>query len=105
MAMWHLQLICLSQSGSSSRANDDFNDGMAKEYSVHDATLLFCSMVVILKGKSSFVEAHTLSTAPWKNAGTSTDNITTQSTKIVQKVTKSGAVDSVCSRLFNLSNT
>ena len=42
-----------SQSGSSSRANDDFNDGMAKEYSVHD------------------------------------DNITTQSKKIVQKVTKS----------------
>lgn len=77
-----------SQSGSSSRANDDFNDGMAKEYSVHDATLILFNGSDT-EGKSSFVEAHTLSTAPWKNVGTSTDNITTQSTKIVQKVTKS----------------
>ena len=77
-----------SQSGSSSRANDDFNDGMAKEYSVHDATLILFNGSDT-EGKSSFVEAHTLSTASWKNVGTSTDNITTQSTKIVQKVTKS----------------
>ena len=77
-----------SQSGSSSRANDVFNDGMAKEYSVHDATLILFNGGDT-EGKSSFVEAHTLSTAPWKNVGTSTDNITTQSTKIVQKVTKS----------------
>lgn len=77
-----------SQSGSSSRANDDFNDGMAKEYSVHDATLILFTGGAT-EGKSSFVEAHTLSTAPWQNVGTSDDNITTQSKKIVQKVTKS----------------
>ena len=77
-----------SQSGSSSRANDVFNDGMAKEYSVHDATLILFNGGDT-EGKSSFVEAHTLSTAPWKNVGTSDDNITTQSKKIVQKVTKS----------------
>lgn len=77
-----------SQSGSSSRANDVFNDGMAKEYSVHDATLILFTGGAT-EGKSSFVEAHTLSTAPWQNVGTSDDNITTQSKKIVQKVTKS----------------
>lgn len=77
-----------SQSGSSSRANDVFNDGMAKEYSVHDATLILFNGGDT-EGKSSFVEAHTLSTAPWQNVGTSDDNITTQSKKIVQKVTKS----------------
>ena len=77
-----------SQSGSSSRANDVFNDGLAKEYSVHDATLILFNGGAT-EGKSSFVEAHTLSTAPWQNVGTSDDNITTQSKKIVQKVTKS----------------
>lgn len=77
-----------SQSGSSSRANDVFNDGMAKEYSVHDATLILFNGGAT-EGKSSFVEAHKLSTAPWQNVGTSDDNITTQSKKIVQKVTKS----------------
>lgn len=77
-----------SQSGSSSRANDVFNDGMAKEYSVHDAILILFNGGAT-EGKSSFVEAHTLSTAPWQNVGTSDDNITTQSKKIVQKVTKS----------------
>lgn len=77
-----------SQSGSSSRANDDFNDVMAKEYSVQNATLILFNGGAT-EGKSSFVEAYNLSTAPWKNVGTSTDNITTQSTKIVQKVTKS----------------
>ena len=77
-----------SQSGSSSRANDVFNDGMAKEYSVHDATLILFNGGAT-EGGASFVEAHTLSTAPWQNVGTSDDNITTQSKKIVQKVTKS----------------
>lgn len=77
-----------SQSGSSSRANDVFNDGLAKEYSVQNATLILFNGGVT-EGKSSFVEAYNLSTAPWQNVGTSTDNITTQSTKIVQKVTKS----------------
>ena len=77
-----------SQSGSSSRANDVFNDGLAKEYSVQNATLILFTGGAT-EGKSSFVEAHTLSTAPWQNVGTSDDNITTQSKKIVQKVTKS----------------
>lgn len=81
-----------SQSGSSSRAgsseNDQFNDGMAKEYSVQDATLILFNGGTT-EGESSFVEAHNLSTAPWQNVGTETDNITTQSKKIVQKVTKS----------------
>lgn len=77
-----------SQSGSSSRANDVFNDGLAKEYSVQNATLILFNGGAT-EGKSSFVEAYNLSTAPWQNVGTSTDNITTQSTKIVQKVTKS----------------
>lgn len=77
-----------SQSGSSSRANDVFNDGLAKEYSVQNATLILFNGGAT-EGKSSFVEAHTLSTAPWQNVGTSDDNITTQSKKIVQKVTKS----------------
>lgn len=61
---------------------------MAKEYSVQNATLILFNGGAT-EGKSSFVEAYNLSTAPWKNVGTSTDNITTQSTKIVQKVTKS----------------
>lgn len=77
-----------SQSGSSSRANDDFNDGMAKEYSVKDATLILFNGGAT-EGESSFVEAHMLSTAPWQNVDPSDDNITTQSKKIVQKVTNS----------------
>lgn len=77
-----------SQSGSSSRANDNFNDGLAKEYSVQDATLILFNGGAT-EGESTFVEAHKLSTSPWQNVGTSVDNITTQSKKIVQKVTKS----------------
>ena len=81
-----------SQSGSSSRAsnstNDQFNDGMAKEYSVKDATLILFNGAAT-EGESSFVEAHKLSTTPWTNQNPADDNITTQSKKIVQKVTKS----------------
>lgn len=80
-----------SQSGSSSRAgseNDQFDDGLTSEYSVQDATLILFNAGTT-EGESSFVEAHKLSTAQWQNVGTSTDNITTQSKKIVQKVTKS----------------
>lgn len=81
-----------SQSGSSSRAsnstNDQFNDGMAKEYSVKDATLILFNGAAT-EGESSFVEAHKLSTTPWTNKNPADDNITTQSKKIVQKVTKS----------------
>ena len=81
-----------SQSGSSSRAsnsaNDQFNDGMAKEYSVKDATLILFNGAAT-EGESNFVEAHKLSTTPWTNQNPADDNITTQSKKIVQKVTKS----------------
>ena len=81
-----------SQSGSSSRAsnstNDQFNDGMAKEYAVKDATLILFNGGAT-EGESSFVEAHKLSTTPWTNQNPADDNITTQSKKIVQKVTKS----------------
>lgn len=81
-----------SQSGSSSRAsnstNDQFNDGMATEYAVKDATLILFNGSTT-EGESSFVEAHKLSTTPWTNQNPADDNITTQSKKIVQKVTKS----------------
>lgn len=81
-----------SQSGSSSRAsnstNDQFNDGMATEYAVKDATLILFNGNTT-EGESSFVEAHKLSTTPWTNKNPADDNITTQSKKIVQKVTKS----------------
>lgn len=81
-----------SQSGSSSRAsnstNDQFNDGMATEYAVKDATLILFNGSTT-EGESIFVEAHKLSTTPWTNKNPADDNITTQSKKIVQKVTKS----------------
>ena len=76
-----------SQSGSSSRAsnstNDQFNDGMATEYAVKDATLILFNGGTT-EGESSFVEAHKLSTTPWTNQNPADDNITTQSKKIVQ---------------------
>lgn len=72
-----------SQSGSSTRANDDFNAGMKSEYNVKDATLL------IFEGPSeadaTFKGAYTLNTAPWKDNG-STDNITTTSATIVKQI-------------------
>lgn len=72
-----------SQSGSSTRANDDFNAGMKSEYDVKDATLL------IFEGPSeadaTFKGAYTLNTAPWKDNG-STDNITTTSATIVKQI-------------------
>lgn len=80
-----------SQPGSSSRAfdssNDQFNDGMAKEYAVKDATLLLFDGAD--DNSARFVAAYKLSTEPWKNLAPSDDNITTQSRKIVQKVTAS----------------
>lgn len=80
-----------SQPVSSSRAfdssNDQFNDGMAKEYAVKDATLLLFDGAD--ENSASFVAAYKLSTEPWKDLAPSDDNITTQSRKIVQKVTAS----------------
>ena len=80
-----------SQPVSSSRAfnssNDQFNDGMAKEYAVKDATLLLFDGAD--ENSASFVAAYKLSTEPWKDLAPKDDNITTQSRKIVQKVTKS----------------
>ena len=80
-----------SQSGSSSRAfdssNDQFKDGLAKEYAVKNATLLLFDGAD--DNSATFVAAYKLSTEPWKDLAPSDDNITTQSKKIVQKVTKS----------------
>ena len=80
-----------SQSGSSSRAfdssNDQFKDGLAKEYAVKDATLLLFDGAD--DNSAAFVAAYKLSTEPWKDLAPKDDNITTQSSKIVQKVTKS----------------
>lgn len=80
-----------SQSGSSSRAfdssNDQFKDGLANEYAVKDATLLLFDGAD--ENSATFVAAYKLSTEPWKKLAPSDDNITTQSRKIVQKVTKS----------------
>lgn len=80
-----------SQSGSSSRAfdssNDQFKDGLAKEYAVKDATLLLFDGAD--DNSAAFVAAYKLSTEPWKDLAPKDDNITTQSRKIVQKVTKS----------------
>ena len=80
-----------SQPVSSSRAfdssNDQFNDGMATEYAVKDATLLLFDGAD--ENSASFVAAYKLSTEPWKDLAPSDDNITTQSRKIVQKVTAS----------------
>lgn len=77
-----------SQPASSSRAfdssNDQFNDGMAKEYAVKNATLLLFDGAD--DNSATFVAAYKLSTEPWKDLAPSTDNITTQSRKIVQKV-------------------
>lgn len=80
-----------SLSGSSSRAfdssNDQFKDGLAKEYAVKDATLLLFDGAD--ENSATFVAAYKLSTEPWKDLAPSDDNITTQSRKIVQKVTRS----------------
>ena len=80
-----------SQPGSSSRAfdssNDQFKDGLAKEYAVKDATLLLFDGAD--DNSATFVAAYKLSTEPWKDLAPKDDNITTQSRKIVQKVTKS----------------
>ena len=80
-----------SQSGSSSRAfdssNDQFKDGLANEYAVKDATLLLFDGAD--DNSAAFVAAYKLSTEPWKDLAPKDGNITTQSRKIVQKVTKS----------------
>lgn len=72
-----------TQSGSSSRANDQFDAGTPNEYDVKDATLL------IFEGSSEssaqFKGAYILNTAPWKDNG-QTDNITTTSATIVKQI-------------------
>lgn len=89
-----------SQSGSSTRANDDFNAGMKSEYDVKDATLL------IFEGASEanamFKGAYTLNTAPWKDNG-ATDNITTTSATIVKKIDTPAAASN-CYALVVLNN-
>lgn len=69
---------------TASRANDDFDDGVAAEYKVKDATLLLFSGAN--EGEATFAGAYDLSTK--MTGGTSDgDNITT-TYKIAQEVTK-----------------
>ena len=69
---------------TANRANDDFDDGVAAEYNVEDATLLLFSGAN--EGEATFAGAYDLSTK--MTGGTSDgDNITT-TYKIAQEVTK-----------------
>lgn len=68
--------------------NVTYDDGMASEYAVKDATLLVFSSAT----GNAFKGAYTLNTAPWTNASDDTENVTEYSTKVVQKV-GSGIVD------------
>lgn len=69
---------------TANRANDDFDDGVAAEYKVKDATLLLFSGAN--EGEATFAGAYDLSTK--MTGGTSDgDNITT-TYKIAQEVTK-----------------
>ena len=72
-----------SQAGSSSRANDDFKDGMKSEYDVKDATLLVFEGAD--EANAQFKGAYKLNTAPWndKNAN---ENITTTSATVVKQI-------------------
>lgn len=67
------------------RANDVFDDGLADEYKVSDATL------VLFKGENAysatFVSAYALKSS-WNLQGTTTDQITTTA-KIVQQISSS----------------
>lgn len=76
-----------TQSGSSSRAggseNDQFNEGLASEYDVKNATLLLFDGSD--ENTAKFVRGYALNTSPWTKKG-SDDNVTKTSAKIVQKV-------------------
>lgn len=72
-----------SQSGSSSRANDNFDAGMKSEYDVKNATLLLFDGSD--ESSAQFKKAYPLNTAPWTDKG-NTDNVTTTSATIVQQV-------------------
>ena len=73
-----------SQSGTSTRANDSFDDGTANEYAVQNATLLLFDGVD--EASATFKGAFVLSTEPWKNQSPANSNITTKSKTIVQEV-------------------
>lgn len=89
-----------SQAGSSSRANDDFKDGMKSEYDVKDATLLVFEGAN--EADAQFKGAYKLNTAPWtdKNAD---ENITTTSATIVKQI-DTPASASNCYALVVLNN-
>lgn len=72
-----------SQSGSSSRANDDFKDGMKSEYDVKDATLLVFEGAD--EANAQFKGAYKLNTAPWTDKDAN-DNITTTSATVVKQI-------------------
>ena len=72
-----------SQSGSSSRANDDFKDGMKSEYDVKDATLLVFEGAN--EANAQFKGAYKLNTAPWTDKDAN-ENITTTSATVVKQI-------------------
>lgn len=72
-----------SQSGSSSRANDDFKDGMKSEYDVKDATLLVFEGAD--EANAQFKGAYKLNTAPWTDKDAN-ENITTTSATVVKQI-------------------
>lgn len=75
-----------TQSGSSSRAgseNDQFEDGLASEYDVKNATLLLFDGSD--ESTAKFVRGYALNTSPWTKKGPDA-NVTKTSATIVQKV-------------------
>lgn len=70
---------------TANRANDDFDDGVAAEYNVEDATLLLFSGAN--EGEATFAGAYDLPTKKMTGGTSDGDNITT-TYKIAQEVTK-----------------
>lgn len=66
-----------------SRANDNFDDGLASEYQVRNATLILFAGDD--EANSTFYSAYELNLNSWNQEGNTTDQITT-STKIVQQI-------------------
>jgi len=79
--------------GSMTRSSDTdnngqvtYNDGLATEYAVKNATLIIFDNAAA-EDDATFVAAYNLSTAPW--TGGTSHNVTEISTKVVQKVSAS----------------
>ena len=64
---------------SSTRANDDWDDGLAQEYQVNNAILLiFTGAADAADGVTKFQSAYNLDTSPFGIVGTTTDGCTTE---------------------------